>query len=718
MTIIKRLISLGLAATFLVSATACGDKSATTTDTTAVTNTATDGEIDIDTVDFSQYNYISIEDYRDRTLAGHIAQYVGFLSGYEFARDSSGNPRIGMPDSWFEICNGPYAEHNPRNVHSDKLLKNEETGLWEVWNDDDFSIDILNQYIIADMYEDYGTFTTKSIKDGWLEYDVYDMGGGHRSNGAYGLFKGRDYLPTYVGMREYGNLYGVNGEPYIANETLGMACAGMPGVAADVTDVFARVTSDMDPVLWARFFSCMYAMAYFESDIPTLIEEARKTLPEGCVVDQVIDEIYALRKKYPTLSQWREAAKEADKICYRHHFEHDSRMGETSINCSYILIGLLWGEGDFYETLRIISLAGHGGDSTTPVGVGIVAVINGFDCIPDEALAKTWQDGEGVVVNLPIKDQKKDYWMLALGLPERIKMADVVDMYQANFEKILKENGGFIYEGHYFIPKTEIQAPVTETLLYEDFEHGRLSAVQSFGSVSMASSAETYMGEYGIKVTGAENSPGGAYITVDGLKVGSAYRYSAYVYTATKVPVYMFARDIGDTSIGQHVNVYGTETCVYRELVFEATSEKMEIGVYMPAGVASHKYAVIDDMCVMRVTEEKVADVSIAGDDNAERKGTFSVSIDGKVKKEAMLKVTFANKTGKFIKADMTVNGQAYGAVPFYKTDPADASYGLDCVYVPVVLTGDTSTLTFAWSERDSLYIFDAELVTVTDRYR
>ena len=280
----KKLLCLLLSAVFVFSAAACG-KPAVTTGSSASDN----GEIDIDSVDFNDYEYISIEEYRDKTLAGHIAQYVGFLSGYEFARDSAGNIRVGMPDSWFEICNGPYAEPNSRNKHADKLLMNDETGLWEVWNDDDFSIDILNQYIIADMYEDYGTFTTKSIKDGWLEYDVYDMGGGHRSNGAYGLFKSKDYLPSYVGMREYGNLYGVNGEPYIANETLGMAAAGMPGVAADITDVFAEVTSDMDPVLWARFFSTMYSMAYFESDIDTLISEARKTLPEGCVVGEVID---------------------------------------------------------------------------------------------------------------------------------------------------------------------------------------------------------------------------------------------------------------------------------------------------------------------------------------------------------------------------------------------------------------------------------------------
>lgn len=709
----KRMISLLLVCAFVFSAAACGGGS-TATDTTT---SSADGEIDIDTVDFSQYEYISIEEYRDKTLAGHIAQYIGFLSGYEFARDSSGNPRVGMPDSWFEICNGPYADPNPHNKHGDKLLKNEETGLWEVWNDDDFSIDILNQYIIADMYEDYGTFTTKSIKDGWVEYDVYDMGGGHRQNGAYALFKNKDYLPTYVGMREYGNAYGVNGEPYIANETLGMTAAGMPGVAASITDVFAEVTSDMDPVLWARFFSTMYAMAYFESDIPTLIAEARKTVPEGCSVQEVIDEVLALRKKYPNLSQWRDAAKEAEKICHRKHYNLENDMGETCINCSFILIGLLWGEGDFYETLRIISLAGHGGDSTTPVGVGIVAIINGFDCIPEEGLAKTWQDGQGVVVNKPLADTKVDYWMVALGLPETIKMSDIVDLYQSNFEKILKENGGFIYEGHYFIPKEKTTAPAMDSVLYENFETGKLSVVEGSGNFSFAGQRETYMGDYGLKITGSDKDST-AYITVDGLQVGKTYRYSAYVYTSTRMQFYMFARNVGDSSIAQHASVYGVETCVYREFVFEATAEKMEIGVYMPAGVPDHKYAVVDDMCVVRVDENSVTNaVTVAGDNNAERQGSFTVNVGEKVKKEAILKITFANPTGKIVKTDMTIDGEAYGSVPFYRTGPLEEDLGVDFVYVPVVLKGDTGTITFTYGERDSLYILDVELVTVTDRF-
>ena len=39
------------------------------------------------------------------------------------------------------------------------------------------------------MYEQYGTVTTKVMTEDWVKYDVWDMGGGHRTMGAYALSK-------------------------------------------------------------------------------------------------------------------------------------------------------------------------------------------------------------------------------------------------------------------------------------------------------------------------------------------------------------------------------------------------------------------------------------------------------------------------------------------------------------------------------------------------
>lgn len=733
----KRIISLLLAVIFVFSTVGCAaqptasgtdpvsDESSETSDNQA--NSSGDGELDMDAgrdtpgidiskINLDNYKVLSVNDYIDKTSSGHISQYVGFLSGYEFARDSSGNIRVAMPDTWFEICNGPYAEPNSKNKHTDKLLFNSETKIWEVWNDDDFSIDILNQYIIRDMYEQYGTFNTKVIGDDWVKYDVYDMGGGHRTYGAYALFKSKKYLTPFIGMAENGNRYGVNGEPYIANETLGMTCAGMPETAMQITDVFASVTSDMDPVLWAKFFSTMYSLAYFEDDIPTLIAEARKVLPEGCVVQQVIDEMLALREKYPQLSMWRLACKEAEKLVWRHHFGQDTKMGETSINCSFVLLGLLWGEGDWFETCRIISLAGHGGDSTTPVGLGIIGVINGMSAITDEALTKTWQDGKGVVVNLPIPNTEQGYWMVALGLPERILMADVIKMYQVNFESILEERGGFRYDGNYYIPKSELGS--CDTALYKDFEDGKLEGVTSIAGASAATMEESYMGNSALKITSDEKENTGAYITVEGLKVGETYRYSSYVYTASSVTAYLFARNVGDTGLGQHASVINSQKYVLREFTFVATAQTMQIGVMVKAEFASHKYAVVDDICVLRVKEDKVTDkVVLSGSTGGAFKGAFTVSVDEKIAQEAFLKVNFSNIGSKAVDGKISINGTDYATAPFYRTGKAFTEGNLDVVYIPLSLANNTNTVKIDIGSSNTIYVNDVSVVTITELF-
>ena len=145
----------------------------------------------------------------------------------------------------------------------------------------------------------------------------------------------------------------------------------------------------------------------------------------------------------------------------------------------------------------------------------------------------------------------------------------------------------------------------------------------------------------------------------------------------------------------------------------------MQIGYYMPEGVPTHKYAVIDDICVVRTQETKLDNkVSVSGSAAEAQAGSFEIKIDGKLEREAYLKISFANTTQKTIDAKFTVNGTEYGTVPFYKTGERTDVDGLDCVYVPLVLLDQSSTLSFTMTgAKDSLYILGAEIVEKSDRF-
>lgn len=704
------LLCVLLVASMVLPFAACnGDKTPVTTDV-PVTTAEPEPVFNPD-----EYNVLSIEDYEDKTMLGFLSQVVGFLSGYEFAKNSDGTATTAMPDGWFEMCNGPYAELNRRNKHVDKLLKNEETGLWETWNDDDFSIDILNQYILADMYDTYGTFASKVIKDGWIKYNVWDMGGGHRTYGAYGLMSKYFYLPQFSGSSEYGNQYNVNGEPYIANETLGMDAAGMPEVTVNMAEIFGSATSDRDPVLWLKFFSAMYSMAYFEDDVPTLIRTAQKVLPAGSWQSEVIDQVFALKEKYP--SDWRRAVVNAEKLCYQAKYDMDSYIGESSINCSFILIGLLYGEGDFYNTCKIISLAGHGGDSTTPVGLGVVGIITGWDGLDDTSKAiineKVWQDGKGVIINDHITE-KSGYWMYMAGLGTReIYMKDILDMYQQNFESVLLENGGIIQDGNYYIPKAYETFKGLDTIYYDDFESGNADNFSQIGNVQI--SPDTYTGNYGLKLVGnaVESS---AYVTFEGLTVGETYRVSSFISTTAGTTAELFVKNSAGEKVAS-AHVHDQNLYVRRPIIFTATDSTMQVGVSIPAGTSSHRYAIIDEFMVIRAEENDKGEAKIttSAADN-KYTGKVDFAINANTDKEVYLKVTFSNAVGKNVNATVYLDGEEYAGVPFYKTGVVE--HCNDVVYIPVVAMNDATSYTVTIDfGTDEIYIYDAELVTVTDTF-
>ncbi len=650
---------------------------------------------------------LSEKEYESKTFAGFMAQLAGFFSGYEFARNADGTPRVAMPDDWFEFLNGPYAEPNSKNKHEDKLLKNEETGLWEAWNDDDYSIDILNQYILKEMYAEYGRVASKVISDCWVKYDVYDMGGGHRRQGAFGLMKRYGYLTEHVGSKEYGSLYNVNGEPYIANETLALSAAAMPSLAVNQAELFGKATSDRDPVRWLKYFTAIISMAYIESDIPTLMREAQGVLPEGCWQNEVIDKVFELYEENP--DDWRLAAVTAEKLCRQKHYDLDNYNGESSINCSFILIGLLYGEGDFYETCKIISLAGHGGDSTTPVGLTAVAVACGWEGIDEltreQINEKLWQDGRGVIVNRAAEGTSEAVWMFANGLPERIAMADILAMYKQNFESNLKANGGRIENGNYYIPVTALGK--VDTVLVDEFEGGSFSGYKISGNAELTS--VTYSGEGGVKLIGGDKESS-VTKTVTGLTVGESYRISAFISTAAEATASLSVKCGGKESL---VTVHNEVIYAKRELVFTAEADTAEICFSIAAGTAAQKFATMDELWVLRVAEKSVGTAEIAEKAVSNAYTALDIKVNANGTEESFLKLTFENRDKDIVNATVKINGEGYAGVPFYKTGTG----GRGVVYIPVIAKDKSTAFTVSLDTGEkTLYIYDAALVSVSER--
>ena len=163
----------------------------------------------------------------------------------------------------------------------------------------------------------------------------------------------------------------------------------------------------------------MYSLAYTVNDIPTLIRKAQRVLPQHSFTSHVVDRCFELYAEYP--NDWRKAVIAAEKEFLLAHdrMVHDTML-EPNVNTSFVILSLLYGKGDYRETCRIVSLAGYDGDSTSAICMGIMGILCGMAELPEEAHKLLWQNGEGVIVNLPYPNVHEGYWMCALGLPQRI----------------------------------------------------------------------------------------------------------------------------------------------------------------------------------------------------------------------------------------------------------------------------------------------------------
>lgn len=635
------------------------------------------------------------------------------LSGYEYVRLANDRCRVAMPDEWFELCNGPYAGNDKHTFQMDKLLANPETGTWEIWIDDDFSVDIFNQYSLERMYTKKETFVSKTVSDGWVDYSIWDMGGGQRQAGAYGIISRNGYLPQFAGSGEFGNWYSFLPEPYIATDTLGLSAAAMPRTAAEQAQKFASVTGDRDNVEWAQMFAAMLSLAYVETDVEALIRTAADTLASDSFASAVVEEVFTLYERYP--KDWRKAYTEFEN---RYYVEGITKAGYTTINCAFVLLDLLYGGGDYMETAKIGSLAGYDCETTCGIALSVLAIMGGTEIMPDAADRLVWQGANGVIINRARSSFAEDVYMHADNLPERMPIAEVIDLFVRNFERILVAEGGHMDANYYYIPRQPIEKHHAISLQNGGFESSTLDGFTVRGTAEISPLATT--GLHAARLTGETEITTVAY----GLTVGKTYALSSFIRVTDKSAAYLFARDKGQTFSAavyrtEGAAAYESQKAIARTLVFTATASEMEIGVrFVPNAAYSDEFAIVDAFTLHEVQETAVGSASVQNPSaNGLYNGKVSLTVNAENYGEALLKVSFANYAPVYTNAVLTVNGESGGTAAFSATGTAPAGFTQqDCVYIPVLLQKGTNAVTLTFAERE-LILRDVQLVKYTERW-
>lgn len=166
----------------------------------------------------------------------------------------------------------------------------------------------------------------------------------------------------------------------------GLMSPGMPNAASGIADKIGHIMTYGDGWYGGVYVGAMYSLAFLSDDIGFIVKEALKTIPQENQFYQCMSDVIRWHQQYP--DDWKQTWFECEK-------KWSTDIGcpegvfvpyniDATINSAYILIGLLYGEGDFYKTMDISTRCGQDSDCNPASAAGILGTILGYNRIPDQ----------------------------------------------------------------------------------------------------------------------------------------------------------------------------------------------------------------------------------------------------------------------------------------------------------------------------------------------
>ncbi len=250
----------------------------------------------------------------------------------------------------------------------------------QVWDaDDDTDIEYVALHIV-DMYG----FDCNScqIAEQWLEHITAD--GIYLANKQAWYLMLDGHVPPETGSRTY-NEHWYSIDAQIGTEILGAVSPGLPHVAVDLAGRFGGVTNSGFAVHAAQFYAAMYAHAFFEPNVVQLVLKGLNAVPPSsrtaAVTTDVLD--WYLQDANDAVLDWRATRRKLyDKYQGADSFGRYYGWWESTINTGATVLALLYGEGDFKQTVQIAVLAGWDCDCNPATAGGLLGIIHGFTGLP------------------------------------------------------------------------------------------------------------------------------------------------------------------------------------------------------------------------------------------------------------------------------------------------------------------------------------------------
>ena len=307
-------------------------------------------------IGFGAVRCITVEDYVDKMKAGWVGQMagVGWGGPTEFRYKGEIIPEDKMPQ-------------------------------WKP--------ELINQFKQDDIYVEMTFLRTLelhgldcSIRQAGIDFanSGYDLWHANR-NGRDNLRKG--IAPPDSGHPEF-NKHADDIDYQIEADYAGLIAPGLPNVAIELGEKFGRLMNYGDGLYGGQFVGGMYAEAFFEDDMEKIVEAGLKCIPKDSQYAECIRDVLAWYRQNP--DNWEKTwrlieEKYQDNPDYRKFSCDKGDFNiDAKINAAYIVMGLLYGEGDPDKTIIISTRCGQDSDCNPSNAGGILFTTIGFKNLPDK----------------------------------------------------------------------------------------------------------------------------------------------------------------------------------------------------------------------------------------------------------------------------------------------------------------------------------------------
>lgn len=251
----------------------------------------------------------------------------------------------------------------------------------------------------------------------------------------------------------------------------GLMSPGMPNTASAISDKIGHIMNYGDGWYGGVYMGAMYTLAFTSTDIQYIVTEGLKTIPKESKFYKVISDVIQWHKKYP--NDWKQTWFEIERKWSEDVGCPDGVFVpfniDATVNAAYVVLGLLYGEGDFTKTMEISTRAGQDSDCNPSSAGGILGALIGYDKIP-----AYWKQGlaeaEGIdfkYTTMSLNDVYAIGYKHALQNIERnggkVEGDNVVIKTQQPVAVRLEQS----FEGHFPIEKRSVRKELKEEYTFE-----------------------------------------------------------------------------------------------------------------------------------------------------------------------------------------------------------------------------------------------------------